>query len=54
MVTHGLLPGIIEGLMVGLDNLTFDLIGPSTVVADAAGCHAYVDIGHAERLAIVQ
>jgi len=40
--------------VVGVDDLTLDLICPSTVVPQAAGGHTDIDIGHGHGLSIVQ
>lgn len=52
--TYRFLPGIVEGFAIGLDDLALDLVGPSTVVADAACSQIDVDIGHSQSLAVVE
>ena len=53
--THWLLADVVEGVRCGVNNLALDLVGPSTVVSQAASAAGHVDIlGHAESFAIVQ
>lgn len=52
--TYGFLLGVVECIGDGVNNLAFDLVGPSTVVSQTASGHADVDLGHRHGLAIVQ
>lgn len=55
MVTYRLLPDVVEGVGLGVDNLTLDLISPSTIVPQAASAAGHVNVlGHAVSLAIVE
>lgn len=52
--THGLLAGVGEHLRVDVNGLALDLVGPSTVVADAGGDGTDVTLGHGDGLAVVE
>lgn len=52
--TNGLVTGVGEGLGVGVNSLTVDLVGPAGVVTDAAQSIGQVDLGHGEGLAVVE
>lgn len=52
--TDGLVAGVGESLGVGVDGLTGDLVGPATVVAQAAGGIGNVALGHGDGLAVVE
>lgn len=52
--TNGLVAGVGEGLVVGVNGLTVDLVGPATIVAQALGSGANIPLGHGDRLAVVQ
>lgn len=52
--TNGLVAGVGEGLGVGVNGLTVDLVGPAGVVTDAAQGVGQVDLGHGEGLAVVE
>lgn len=52
--TDGLVAGVGEGLGVGVNGLTGDLVGPATVVAQAASGSGDVALGHGDGLAVVQ
>jgi hypothetical protein len=53
--TDGLLPDVVEGIRAGVDNLTLNLVCPTTVVPQAASCGRNVNVlGHAESLAVVE
>ena len=52
--THRFLPGIIERLRVRLDDFAMDLICPAAVISQTSGAHTNIDLGHAERFAIVE
>lgn len=51
--TNRLLSGIVESLGVGLNDFAVDLVCPATVIPEASGAHTDIDLGHAERFAIV-
>jgi len=53
-MTHWLLPDVVEGVGVGVDNLALDLVCPTTVVSEAASAESNVSLGHGEGLAVVQ
>ena len=52
--TNGFLLGVVECLGIGLNDLAMNLVGPAAVVSEASGAHTDIDLGHAERFAIVQ
>lgn len=52
--TNGLVAGIGEGLVVGVDDLTLDLVGPAAVVSEAPGSVGDVCLGHGQGLAVVE
>lgn len=52
--TDGLVAGVGEGLVVGVDSLTGDLVGPATVVAQAASGIGNVTLGQGDGLAVVE
>lgn len=52
--TNGLVAGVGEGLGVGVNRLTVDLVGPAGVVTDTAQSVGQVDLGHGEGLAVVE
>lgn len=52
--TNGLVAGIGEGLGVSVNGLASDLIGPATVVAQAAGSIGNIDLGHGDGLAVIE
>ena len=52
--TDGLLLDVIEGIGCGVGDAAFDLVGPASVVSQAAGTHADVDLGHVKGLAVVE
>lgn len=52
--TDGLVAGVGEGLRVLVNGLTGDLVGPATVVAQAAGGSGNIALGHGDGLAVVQ
>jgi hypothetical protein len=53
--TDRLLPDVVEGIGAGIDNLTLNLVCPTTVVPQAASCSRNVNaLGHAESLAVVE
>lgn len=52
--TNGLVTGVGEGLGVGVNSLTVDLVGPAGVVTEAAQSVGQVDLGHGEGLAVVE
>lgn len=52
--TNGLVTGVGEGLGVGVNSLTVDLVGPAGVVTDAAQSVGKVDLGHGEGLAVIE
>lgn len=51
--TNRFLLGVIESVRVRLDDLAVDLVCPAAVISQAAGAHTDIDLGHAERFAIV-
>ena len=51
---NGLLADVVEGVRGGVDGLALNLVGPTAVVAQAAGAHADVDLGHVDGLAVVE
>lgn len=53
-ITHWLLPCVCEGLWVGVDGLALDLVGPATVVPQAAGGSSHIALGHGDGLSVVQ
>lgn len=52
--THGLPPGVIEVIRVGIDRLALDLVGPAAVVAKTAGSCVDIGLGHDDGLAVVE
>ena len=40
--------------MIGVNDLALDLVGPSTVISQAASDHRNINLGHAKGLSIVQ
>jgi hypothetical protein len=53
--TDRLLPDVVEGIRACVDNLTLDLVCPTTVVPQAASCSRNVNaLSHAESLAVVE
>lgn len=52
--TDGFVASVVQGLRVGVDGLTMDLVGPATIVAQATGSGSDITLGHGDRLAIVQ
>lgn len=52
--TDGLVAGVGESLGVGVDSLTVDLVGPATVVAQAAGGVGNINLGHGDGLTVVE
>lgn len=54
LATHRLLLCVIERVGILADDFAFDLVGPASVVSQAARAHVDVDLGHGEGLAIVQ
>ena len=51
--TDGLLLSVIKSLRVRLNDFAVDLVCPAAVISQASGAHANIDLGHAERFAIV-
>lgn len=52
--TDGLVAGVRESLVVGIDRLTGDLVGPATVVAQAGTTVGDISLGHQHALSVVQ
>lgn len=52
--TNRLVAGVRQGLSVGVNGLTVNLVSPATVVAQAARGVGNVDLGHGHGLAVVQ
>lgn len=53
--THGLLADVVEGVRGSINDLTLDLVGPSTIIPQAASAGGDIDVlGHAESLAVVK
>lgn len=52
--TDGLVAGIGEGLVVGVDDFALDLVGPAAVVSEAPGSVGDVCLGHGQGLAVVE
>lgn len=53
-ITYSLLAGVRESLVVGINSLSLDLIGPSTVVSQDASDHSNVVLGQRDGLSVVQ
>jgi hypothetical protein len=51
---YGLLSRVGEGIWVGIDNLALNLIGPTTIVSQAASNHRDIDLRHTNCLSIVE
>lgn len=51
---HRFLLNIVESVGVRIHDLALNLVRPATIISQAAGAHANIDLGHTERLAIVQ
>lgn len=45
---------VCEGIRVGIDNLALNLVGPASVVSQAASNHADVSLGHTKSLSVVE
>lgn len=52
--TYWLLPCVCEGVWVGVDGLTLDLVGPSTVVPQAGEGSSHITLGHGDGLSVVE
>lgn len=52
--TYGFLSCVCEGVLVGIDNLALDLVGPASVVSQASSDHTNITLGHTKSLAIVE
>ena len=52
--TNGLMAGVGQSLGVGVNGLAGDLVGPATVVAQAVGGVANIQLGHGHGLTIVK
>lgn len=52
--SYRLLAGVVHHAGVDIDGLALDLVGPSTVVADAANDGANITAGHVDGLAVVE
>jgi hypothetical protein len=54
-ITYGLLADVVECVGGGVNDLTLDLVGPTSIVPQATSGSRYIDVlGHAEGLAVVQ
>ena len=52
--TNRFLLGVVESLRVRLNNFAVNLVCPAAVISEASSAHTDIDLGHAERFAIVQ
>lgn len=52
--TYGLLSDVVEGVGAGVNNLTLDLVCPTTVVSQAARSSSNITLCHGESLAVVE
>jgi len=52
--TNGFLSCVCEGIRVGIDNLALDLVGPASVVSQAASNGTNISLGHAKSLAVIE
>lgn len=52
--TYRFLSCVCEGIAICVDNLAFNLVGPTTIVSQAARDHAHINLGHTNGLAIVE
>ncbi len=52
--TNWLVSCVVEGLWVGVDGLSVDLVCPSTIISEAAGGQLDVDLGHRKSLAVIE
>lgn len=52
--TYGFLSCVCEGILVGVDNLALDLVGPASVVSQASSDHTNITLGHTKSLAIIE
>jgi hypothetical protein len=52
--TNGLLLDVVESVRSGVDNLSGNLVRPTTIVPQAANTHADVHLRHGNSLAIVE
>jgi len=53
-MTYWLLLDVVESVWGGVDDLTLDLVCPTTVVSQATSGHGNIDVGHGESLAVVE
>jgi len=53
-VTYRLLPDVVECVITSVDSLSLNLVGPATVVSDAARSSGNVTLGHGDRLSVVK
>ena len=51
--TNRFLLGVIESFGICLNDFAMDLVCPAAVISEASGAHSDIDLGHAERFAIV-
>ena len=51
--TNRFLLGVIEGFGICLNDIAMDLVCPAAVISKASGAHSNIDLGHAERFAVV-
>lgn len=52
--THRLLLDVVEGIGGGVNDLALNLVGPTSVVSDAADGSTDITLGHGEGLAVVE
>jgi hypothetical protein len=53
-MTYRLLSDVVEGIGAGVDNLTLNLVCPSTVVSQTARSSSNITLCHCESLAVVE
>jgi len=51
---YRLLFHVVERFVVGLNDLTFNLIRPASIVSQGRDTHANISLGHAEGLSVVE
>jgi hypothetical protein len=52
--SDGLVLGVVEGSGHGVDDLSVDLVGPSSVVSQTSGSHGNITLGKGNGLSVVQ
>ena len=52
--TDRLVSGVVESLMISVDDLAVDLVCPSSVISQAASCCANIALGYGKCLTVVK